>query len=94
MVKACPMEMNGLCKKYNLNIIPLGLYDSLIGMDWLDEHHVFLDYYNKAFTCLDEEGNLRIVQGIARVITIRGVSSLLLKKIYKKGCQVFATHME
>jgi hypothetical protein len=36
MVKACPMEMNGLCIQYDLNIIPLGLYDCLICMDWLD----------------------------------------------------------
>jgi hypothetical protein len=94
MVKACPMEMNGLCTKVDLNIIPLGSYDCLIGMDWLDEHHVVLDCYNKAFTCLDEEGNLRTVQGIPRVVTIREVSSLQLKKSYRKGCQVFAVHME
>jgi hypothetical protein len=94
MVKACPMEMNGLCTKVDLNIIPLGSYDCLIGMDWLDEHHVVLDCYNKAFTCLDEQGNLRTVQGIPRVVTIREVSSLQLKKSYRKGCQVFATHME
>jgi hypothetical protein len=30
------MKMNGPRKKYDLNIIPLGLYDCLIGMDWLD----------------------------------------------------------
>jgi hypothetical protein len=29
-----------------------------------------------------------------RVVTIRKVSSLQLKKIYRKGCQVFAMHME
>jgi hypothetical protein len=68
----------------------LGSYDCLIGMDWLDQHHVVLDYYNKAFTCLDEEGNLRAVQGIPRVVTIREVSTLQLKKSYRKGCQVFA----
>jgi hypothetical protein len=86
MVKACPMEMNGLHTKYDLNIIPLGSYDFLIGMDWLDQHHVVLEFYNKAFTCLDEEGNLRIVQCIPRVVTIREVSSLQLKKRYRKGC--------
>jgi hypothetical protein len=64
MVKASPMEMSGLHTKVALNIIPLGSYDSLIGMDWLDQHHVILDCYNKAFTCLDEEGNLRTAQGI------------------------------
>jgi hypothetical protein len=67
--------------KTDLNIIPLGSYDFLIGMDWLDQHHVVLDCHNKAFTCLDEEGNLRTVQGIPRVVTIREVSSLQLKKI-------------
>jgi hypothetical protein len=94
MVKACPMEMNGLHTKVDLNIIPLGSYDCLIGMDWLDQHHVVLDCYNKEFTCLDEEGNLRTVQGIPRVVTIREVSALQLKKSYRKGCQVFAVHME
>jgi hypothetical protein len=58
MVKACPMDMNGLRRKEYLNIIPLGCYDFLIGMDWLDQHHVVLDYYNITFTFLDEEGNL------------------------------------
>jgi hypothetical protein len=71
MDKACPMEMNWLCTKYYLNIIPLGAYDFLIGMDWLDQHHVILDYYNETFIFLDEVGNLRIVQGIPRVVTIR-----------------------
>jgi hypothetical protein len=55
MIKACPMEMNGLHTKVDLNIIPLGLYDCLIGMDWSDEHHVLLYCYNKAFTCLEEQ---------------------------------------
>jgi hypothetical protein len=54
MIKACPLEMNELHTKDDLNIIPLGSYNHLIGMDWLDEHHVVLDCYNKAFTCLDE----------------------------------------
>jgi hypothetical protein len=86
MVKACPMDMNGMSTKADLNIIPLGSYDCFIGMDWLDQHDVVLDYYNKAFTLLDEEGNLRSVQGIPRVVTIKEFLALQLKKIYRKGC--------
>ena len=48
--------MNELNTFAYLNIIPLGSYDVLIGMDWLDTHHVVLDCYNKTFTCLNEEG--------------------------------------
>jgi hypothetical protein len=94
MVKACTMEINGLRKKYDLNVIPLGSYDFLIGMDWLDQHHDVLDCYDKAFTFLDEEENLITVHGIPRVVTIIEFSALQLKKIYRKGCQVFVVNME
>ena len=64
LVKSCPMDMNGLSTRDELNILPLGSYDCLVGMDWLDQHHAILDYRNKAFTCLDEEENQKTVQGI------------------------------
>jgi hypothetical protein len=94
VVKACPMDMNGLNTREDLNIIPLGSYCFLIGMDWLDMHHVLLDFYNKDFTCLDEEGNLKSLQRIPRDVTIREVLSLQLNKSFGKGCQLFVAHME
>ena len=51
--------MNGVSTIVDFDIMPLGSYDVLIGMDWLDVHHVVLDYHNKTFTCLDEEGRHR-----------------------------------
>jgi hypothetical protein len=36
LVKSCPMDMKGLSMKVELNILSLGSYDCLIGMDWLD----------------------------------------------------------
>jgi hypothetical protein len=94
LVKSCPVDMNGLSTRDELNILPLGSYDCLIGMDWLDQHHAILDCRNKAFTCLDEEGNQRTVQGIPRAVTVREISAMQLKKCYRKGCQLFAAHME
>ena len=61
MVKSCLMDMNVLGTRAYLNILPLGSYDFLIGMDWLDQHHAILDCRNKAFTFLDEEGNWKTV---------------------------------
>jgi hypothetical protein len=63
-------------------------------MDWLDQHHTLLDFHNKAFICLDEEGKLRKVQGIPRAVTIREISALQLKNCYIKGCQIIAAHLE
>jgi hypothetical protein len=51
-----PIDMSGVNTNDNTNIIPLGSYDILIGMDWLDKHHIVLDFHNKTFTFLDEEG--------------------------------------
>jgi hypothetical protein len=50
MVKSCIMDMNGLNTRAYFNILHLGSYDYLIGMDWLDHHHAILDCHNKAFT--------------------------------------------
>jgi hypothetical protein len=60
------MDMNGLNIRVDLNIFPLGSYECLIGKDWLDQRRAILDCHNKAFTFLDGEGYLRIVQGIPR----------------------------
>ena len=94
LVNSCPVDMKGLSMKDELNIIPLGSYDCLIGMDWLDQHHSLLDYRNKEFTCLDEEGNRKTVQGIPRAFVVREISAMQLKKCYMKGCQLFAARVE
>jgi hypothetical protein len=70
------MDMNGLNTREYLNILPLGSYDCIIGMDWLDHHHAILDGHNKAFNCLDEDGKKRKVQGIPRAVIIREISAL------------------
>jgi hypothetical protein len=94
LIKSCPVDMNGLSTKKDLNILPLGSYKFLIGMDWLEQHHVVLFCRNKAFTCLNEEGNPRTVQGVLRAVTIREISAMQMKKCYRKGFQMFASHME
>ena len=94
LVKSCPVGMNGLGTKAYLNIFPLGSYDFLIGMDWLDQHHAILDCHNKEFTFLDEEGNSRKVQGIPTVVTVQEILVMQLKKCSRKGFRVFSSHME
>jgi hypothetical protein len=66
----------------------------LMGMDWLEQHHVLLEYHNKEFTFLDEEGNPRTIQGIPRVVTLREILAMQLKKCYRKCFQIIAAHME
>ena len=73
VIEKCPLVMNGLVTYVDLNVLPLGLYDVLTGMDWLEAHRVKLDCYNKNFECMDEEGNPIVVKGILKVISVRQV---------------------
>ena len=42
---------------------------------------------------MDEEGNPRVVRGIPKVIYVRQVSTMQLKKLCRKGCRLYATHV-
>jgi hypothetical protein len=53
-----------------------------------------LNCRNKEFTCLDEKGNRKTVQGIPIAVVVREISSMQLKKCYMKGYQLFAAHVE
>jgi hypothetical protein len=71
LVKYFPIDKNGLNTKLDVNIIPLGSYDCLIGIDWFVKHHVFLNYYNMTINCIDEGGKKGNIQGILRDVGIR-----------------------
>jgi hypothetical protein len=64
-----------------LNILPLGSYDMLIGMDWLVYHKTKLDRYHKTLECVNEGGRKVTLQGIQNPISVRKLSALQMKKI-------------
>ena len=76
LIKGCQIDINGLETCVNLNILPLETYDILIGMDWLEQHHILLDCLNKNFTCIDDQGNYKIVHGVPKKISLRQFSAL------------------
>jgi hypothetical protein len=94
MVRSCSISINGVNTSIDINIIPLGSYDILIGMDWLDKHHVVLDSHNKTFTCLEGNGKQSTVKGVPRPIFVREISALQLKRCFRKGCQLYVSHVE
>jgi hypothetical protein len=56
LVRYYGIDINGLSTKVDVNIIPFGSYDFLIGMDWLEKYHGVLECYNNTITCLNEGG--------------------------------------
>ena len=85
--------MNGMSTCIDMNVIPLGSYDFLIGMDQMEAHRVKLECYNKTFECTDEEGNPVVVKGIPKVISVRQVLAMQLKKFCWKGFHLYVAHI-
>ena len=84
--------MDGLVTCTHLNVLPLGSYDILIEMDWLEVHRVQLDCYNKTFEYLDE-GKPKVLKDISKVISKRKSLVMQLKKFCRKGCRLYAAHV-
>ena len=75
-VKDCTLMMNQFETSVKLNVLSLGSYDILIGMDCLEKHQVVLNCFDKTFTCLNNEGEMVTVKGIPRKTTIKQIFAL------------------
>jgi len=89
LVKECIITMGGMDTKVDLNILPLGSYDLLIGMDWLEKHSVILNYWDNIFYYLDESDQGRTIKGIPRGVLVRDISSLQLKINARKVFEIY-----
>ena len=92
-VNNCELVMNDLQNHASLNILPLGSYDVLIGMDWLEKHKVSLNCFEKTFTCLNEKEETVTVKGIPRHVSVSQIYALQMKRLVRKGCKVFVVHI-
>lgn len=54
-VSKCPLEVGKQHIKVEFNILPLGSYDILLGMDWLEVHWSLVDYKEKVIYYKDED---------------------------------------
>jgi hypothetical protein len=89
VIPACQFIMDGFPTQATLNILPLGSYDLLIGMDWLVAYKTKLDCYHKTLECVKEEGRKITLQGIQKLVSVRQISSLQMKKYCRKGCPLY-----
>ena len=45
--KSCPIEISGRALETNMFVLDTGGYDVILGMAWLNRHHVIIDYRSK-----------------------------------------------
>ena len=77
----------------HLNVLPLGSYSMLLGIDQLYPHRTKVDYYDKAIECLDDDGEQRISQVKKKATSVRMVTTMQTKCSHRKGCVLFTMHI-
>jgi len=60
----------------HLNVLLLGSYNMLLGMDWLYLHRTKVDFYDKAIECLDENGEEIVLWGKKKATLVRMVTTM------------------
>jgi hypothetical protein len=71
VIPAFQFTMGEFPTQATLNVLPLGSYDLLIGMDWLATYKDRLDCYHKTLECVSEEGKRITLQGIQKLVSVR-----------------------
>ena len=89
-VKNCTVKMDQFETSVKLNVLSLGSYDMLIGMDWIKKHRLVLNCFDKTFTCINNEGETVTIMRIPRKIAIKQISALQLKGAVQKVCKAFS----
>eukprot|EP00253_Pinus_taeda_P009990 PITA_09990 len=89
-INDCPFIIADQPVTTDLNILPLGSYDILIGMDWLEKHWSLVDCKTKVIYYRDQQGNRKEMQGIKQPVQVRPITANQLIKCIRKRCQVYA----
>eukprot|EP00253_Pinus_taeda_P019525 PITA_19525 len=67
-INNCSLRIAGQPITTDLNVLPLGSYDILIGMDWLEKHWSLVNCKTKTIYYKDDLGQQQEVQGIKHTV--------------------------
>eukprot|EP00253_Pinus_taeda_P011330 PITA_11330 len=89
-INNCSLSIAGQPITADLNVLPLGSYDILIGMDWLEKHWSLVNCKTKTIYYKDDLGQQQELQGIKHHVQIRPITASQLAKCLRKKCQIYA----
>eukprot|EP00253_Pinus_taeda_P031475 PITA_31475 len=92
-VSNCPLKLAGQIIATELNVLPLGSYDVLIGMDWLERRWSIINCKTKTVSYRDELGMGKEIQGIQKPVQIRPITASQLVKCIRNKCQIYAVQV-
>ncbi|XP_016667459.1 uncharacterized protein [Gossypium hirsutum] len=73
--------------------MPFGDFDVILDMEWLAEHGVILDCYNKKFSVQTKYGDSVEVNGIRTSRLARIISVIKINKLLHQGCTTYLAYV-
>ena len=68
-----------------MNVFPIGSYDPIIGMDWLENYKLILNCFDKTFTYVSGDQIIRKIEGAIKPVSVRKISSMQLKNVLERA---------
>lgn len=65
-VDQCKIDLGVCTTKLKVYVTALGTYDLVIGMDWLEAHHAWVDCCGKRIIGINDKGEVIQIQGIKK----------------------------
>ena len=78
-VDNCRVDLGVCVTQVKVYVTSLGTYDLIIGMNWLEEHRAFLDYYEKKVLFVDDKGKAIEIQSIKSKVSLSFISTMNVK---------------
>ncbi|XP_052479633.1 uncharacterized protein LOC128034825 [Gossypium raimondii] len=88
-----PLEVQGTIFLANLMELAFGEFDLTLGMDWLVEHRVSLDYVTRRAVLRTKDDTEVVVIGELRDYLSTVISVLVANKLVRKGCEVYLAYV-
>jgi hypothetical protein len=88
-VDNCIIDL-GVCNtRLKVYVTTLGVYDLIIGMDWLEAHQDLVDCFTQRVLCIDDEGRPVEIQGVRRWVSLHFISTMKVNRCLRKGCRLY-----
>jgi hypothetical protein len=88
-VDNCLVDLGVCTTRLKVYVIALGMYDIIIGMDWLEAHRAMVDCFAKRVLCVDDEGRSVEIHSVRRKVSLRFISTMNVKRCMRKGCRLY-----
>jgi hypothetical protein len=88
-INNCIVDLGVCTTRLKVYVTSLGVYDLIIGIDWLESHRAMVDCFTKRVLCVDDKGRPVEIQGVHRKVSLRFISTMKVKRCMRQGCRLY-----